>query len=93
MVMLNQRVGAVGQSQAGILIPGDFSLIGGRQKATVTFSPAFDDANYTVELGIETVGNSYAPTHESRTAASFVVNLGTASLSGLASVTWRAEPV
>ena len=82
------------ESQSGILIPGDFSLVGGRRKATVTLSPAFDDANYTVELGIETVGNNmYVPIHESRTAGSFVVNLGTASISGLASVAWRTEPI
>jgi hypothetical protein len=81
------------ESQSGILIPGDFSLVGGRRKATVNLSPAFADTNYTIDLGVETTGNNnYAPFHESRAAGSFVVNLGAASLSGLASVTWRAEP-
>lgn len=81
------------ESQSGILIPGDFALVGGVQKATVTLSPAFDDADYTVDFGVGTVGgNNYLPFHESETASSFVVNLGTSSLSGLARVTWRAEP-
>lgn len=81
-------------SQSGILIPGDFSLVGGIQKATVTLSPAFADENYDVKLGAETVGGfAFIPVHESRAAGSFVINLGTANLSGLASVTWRAEPI
>lgn len=79
-------------SQSGILIPANFSLVSGVRKATVTLSPAFPDSNYTVTFGVESVNSSYVPTHESRAPGSFVVNLGTASLSGLSSVTWRAEP-
>lgn len=80
-------------SQTGILIPGDFSLVGGSRKATVTLSPPFPSSTYIVTFSIESVSHTYAPVHENRTISSFVVNLGTASLSGLASVTWRAELV
>jgi len=81
------------RSKSGILLPGDFSLVGGRQKATVTLSPAFADTDYVVTFGVETNTHSFLPTYESKTASSFVVNLNTASLAGLGAVTWFAKLV
>jgi hypothetical protein len=79
-------------TKSGVLIPGDFSLVSGVQKATVTFSTAFPDATYNVVLGTSAVsGKKYIADYESKTDASFVVSLGTASLSGLAEVAWQAE--
>jgi hypothetical protein len=79
--------------RTGILIPGDFSLVTGVRKATVTISPPYIDTNYIVTFSVEATGNNtFSPVHESRLVNSFIVNLGTASLTGLSSITWVTEP-
>ena len=75
--------------KAGKALAASFS--GAPAKATVTFSGAFSDANYSVALTLETTGNkTFAPSVESVAADSFVIHLGSGNTSGLTAVHWTA---
>jgi hypothetical protein len=67
--------------KAGHVLAASFS--GTPRKATVMFSTAFADANYAVTLTpvVSVSGAGYSVRIESQTAASFVINMGTASIS------------
>ena len=72
----------------------DFVLVGGVFKATVTLPIPFTGANsdeYNVILmSLTTGGCSFAPTIESRTTTTFVINLDTANKTGLVSMMYIA---
>jgi hypothetical protein len=77
--------------KSGVLIPGAFA--GNPKKATVTFTTAFPDANYAVTLAAEAANDKgFVPHVESKTAAGFVVNLGTNNIANLVAVGWHATP-
>jgi hypothetical protein len=61
------------------------------KKATVTFASPFPSTAYSITLSVTSVGRSYAPTVEDKTAFGFVINLNSNVLSGLAEVGWQAE--
>lgn len=73
--------------KAGKVLPGAFT----GKTATVTFSAAFADADYSVQLTATTTGGkSYKLSAESQVAGSFVINKNTTSVSGLTHVNWTA---
>ena len=77
--------------KSGVLIPGAFS--GNPKQATVTFTTAFSSTNYSITLAAETINDkSFALRVESKTAAGFVVDLGTNNLANLVEVGWHAIP-
>lgn len=81
------------EEKSGVVIPGAFSGSPDK-KATVTFGAAFPaaiGAAYSIALTALSVGRSYLPTVESKTAGGFVINLNSNVLSGLAEVGWQAE--
>lgn len=70
---------------------GDFS--GSPRKATVTFAVPFPNANYSVVADPVTINDrGYLVRIESKTAAGFVVNLGTSNISSLDHLSWTAQP-
>lgn len=78
------------EEKSGVVIPGAFSGTPDK-KATVTFTTAFPNTAYSITLSSTSIGRSYLPTVESKTASGFVINLNTNVLSGLAEVGWQAE--
>jgi hypothetical protein len=75
--------------KAGEKFPGDFA--GDPLKATVTFNTPFSSADYTPDGACITSNDAvYALTFESVTAAGFVINLGTSSITNLTCVHWTA---
>lgn len=78
------------QSKSGRVMMATFA--GTPKKATVTFSAAFADANYAVTVTpvITVSGTHYAPNVESQVAGSFVINMGTATISSLVQCNWTA---
>jgi hypothetical protein len=77
--------------KSGVLIPGAFS--GNPKLATVTFSTAFPDTNYSVTLAPGTISKkSFAPTVESKATTGFDVNLGSNNLADLVEIGWHAIP-
>jgi hypothetical protein len=91
---IDAELASLGGSQlehkAGKALAAAFS--GNPKKATVTFSTAFADANYSPALIAETTGNkTFTPAVDSAPAAgSFVINLGSNSTTGLVAVLWTA---
>jgi hypothetical protein len=80
--------GAGLKNKAGKLIPGNFS--GGIKQASVVFTTAYPDTNYTINFDIDSINNkSWAPTYLNKTAAGFTVSLNTGSLANLVEVTWE----
>ena len=80
--------------KSGLILPASFSLSGGVQVATVTFSVAFPDSNYSVTATPHTTGGrSYAPIVTARTSSGFTVSLGSARISGLVSLQFVATRV
>jgi len=77
-------------TKSGKVLAATFA--GNPKKATVTFTTAFSDANYSVALTPVTsvTGSSYSADIESQLAGSFVINLGTNSVSSLISINWVA---
>jgi len=77
-------------TKSGKVLAATFA--GNPKKATVTFTTAFSDANYSVALTPVTsvTGSSYSADIESQLAGSFVINLGTNSVSSLISINWAA---
>jgi len=77
------------ETKAGSVAAGSFA--GNPKTATVTFSTAFTDANYAVNLTAETTGNqNFAPVVQSKAAGSFDIMLGSNSVSNLDRVGWIA---
>lgn len=80
--------------KAGVVPPGSFSLSGGVQTATVTFSTAFPDPNYSVALGVHSNNNRrYTPHVTSKTASAFTMSLGSAVATDLVAVQWVATRI
>jgi hypothetical protein len=76
-------------TKSGKVLAGTFT--GSPKKATVTFSAAFADANYSVSLTPETSGNrTFSPSVESVVAGSFVIMLASGSIANLTAVHWTA---
>jgi hypothetical protein len=77
------------EEKAGVTLAAAFA--GNPKKATVTFSTAFSDTNYTPNIVCETTANTtFSPCVESITAASFVINMGANNIAGLTAVRWHA---
>ncbi len=90
--MATTTSGMTRETKSGNVSAGSFSLVGGRQKASVTFALPFQDAAYGVVCQAVTGTNkNYLPKPESKTASGFTINLNSASVSGLLEVFWRAE--
>jgi hypothetical protein len=67
------------------------SFAGSPRKATVTFTAAFPDTNYSVTLQCVTQnGTLFSPTVESQLAGSFVINVGSSSIGNLLYMNWTA---
>ncbi len=80
-------VNAMLSVKAGVELVGVFA--GNPKKATVTFSTAFADTNYSPQLVCETISDaSFVPCVESVLAGSFVINMTTNNISNLTSVRW-----
>ena len=77
-------------TKAGSVLAASFA--GTPRKATVTFTTPFVDASYAVTLAprITASGNTYAPSVESQLAGSFVINMGTSTITSLVAVAWTA---
>ncbi len=75
-------------TKAGKVLNAAFT--GNPKKATVTFAGAFADANYSPSVISESTGSSFAPTVESITASSFVINLQANNITGLVAARWTA---
>jgi hypothetical protein len=91
--MANTPSSSVARPTKSANVPAaSFSLVGGRQKATVAFALPFQDATYVVTCqAITGTNKNYLPKPESKTASGFTINLNSASLSGLIEVSWQAE--
>lgn len=78
------------RTKAGKVLAASFA--GNPKKATVTFSSAFADADYSVTLTpiIAADGALYAPNVESQLAGSFVINMGANNIGSLVSCSWTA---
>ena len=75
--------------KAGIVAAGSFA--GNPKKATVTFTTPFSDANYAVTCtAVTSNGKTYAPNAESQLAGSFVIHMGSNSITDLVQVNWHA---
>lgn len=76
-------------TKSGKLIPGAFS--GSPKVATVTFSSAFSDNNYSVTVDAETATSvGYSPKVKNKTSAGFDVDLGSGNIANLVEVGWQA---
>jgi len=75
--------------KSGKLIPGDFA--GNPKKATVTFTTAFPNTNYSaLALAMTDGSKSFGLATENKTAAGFVVNLHSNNVANLVEVGWYA---
>ena len=68
------------------VVAGSFS--GNPKTATVSFSTAFADANYSISFGCE--DNAFVPHYENKTNAGFDINLNANNITGLTAVSWTA---
>jgi hypothetical protein len=64
------------------------SFAGNPKKATVTLNTAEPDTNYNIQLTPESTGSGFAPTVETKTTGSFVINTQTNNISGLVLMGW-----
>jgi len=86
--------GGITGVKSGILVPGDFSLSGGTQVATVNFSSAYPTTNYTITVSFQTINNrSYGLRIENKTVNGFDVDLGSKKIAPLVEVYWQTLPV
>lgn len=75
--------------KAGRVLAASFA--GNPKKATVTFATPFADANYSVVITPVINGNAhYSPNIESQLAGSFVIDIGSNTVSQLIHVGWHA---
>lgn len=82
--------------KAGIVLASTFAVTSNYMQATVTFSTAFADSNYSVAIGVQSDSvsdNRFLPSIVSRTASAFTISLGTASKTGLTAVSWVATAI
>lgn len=77
-------------AKAGKVLAASFA--GTPKKATVTFTTPFADTNYAVALTpiVSAGGAQYVSNVESQTAGSFVITMGTSTISSLVAVSWTA---
>lgn len=80
-------------AKSGKVLAASFS--GTPRKATVTFTAAYPDTNYSIVLTpiLSTLGLLYTPNVETQLADSFVINMGTSLISNLVSVAWSTMAV
>lgn len=90
--MLLSDIPAGLEKKSDVVIPASFTGSPDK-KATVTFTTPFPGTSYSVTLDPVSIGKSYIPTVESKTAGGFIINLNSNILSGLAEVGWQAEEV
>lgn len=77
--------------KSGVLIPGAFS--GNPKQASVVFTTAYPNTNYSVTLSPETINKKSFVLHvNNKTTTGFVVNLGSNNLADLVEVGWHAIP-
>jgi len=84
------NIAGVLTTKAGKVLAASFA--GNPKKATVTFTTAFASTAYAITLTpiIATSGTLYTPNVESQLAGSFVINMGTNTVSSLTAVSWTA---
>ena len=83
------NVSSVLGQKAGVVAAAGFA--GNPKKATVTFATAFGSTAYAVQVTCVTTNNkTFAPTVESKLAASFVINTGTNNIADLVEIEWHA---
>lgn len=75
------------KSKSGVVLAAAFS--GNPKIATVTFSTAFPDTNYSVGLAVNGT-NSFGPRINVVLAGGFDINMGANNISGLVDVRWIA---
>lgn len=78
-------------TKAGCIAKATFDLDTGVKEATVTFSSAYPDTNYSVTLGVISTdnGSSFAPTVHTKASTGFTISLGTGNTNGLVEVCWQ----
>jgi hypothetical protein len=85
---LTGMTGAALIHKAGRVVASSFA--GNPKKATVTFSTPFADADYAASITSVTSGSSYSPIIETQLSGSFVVNMGTNTITSLIQINWVA---
>ena len=69
------------------------SFAGNPKIASVAFTTAYADANYSVSLGcVTSVHVQFMPSIENKAAGGFDINMGCNNINGLVAVTWSVAP-
>ena len=77
------------KTKSGKVVKATFT--GNPKIATVTFTTAFDDANYSPVISQQTISNtSYSIAIETILAGSFIINLGANNINDLVDIRWVA---
>lgn len=66
----------------------------GTKKATVVFTTAYPDDDYSVTMDAQAINDkTFSPFPENKTASGFTINLGTNNVANLVDVTWQTIPL
>jgi hypothetical protein len=83
---IDNKLGEIGR-KSGRALAGGFA--GNPKTITISFSTAFPDTNYHVQLTVEGT-TSFAPRVESKTTGGFDINMNANNIAGLVLVGWLA---
>jgi hypothetical protein len=74
--------------RTGFEVAGSFA--GNPKKATVTFTNALPDLNYSITATVDSVARNIIPVYENKAVGGFDINLGTNNMAGISQVSWQA---